>query len=101
MATEEEKVEREERAARTVATVRNSCESGFTLAETVRMLLKRSFAEFAQQYGVRQEELSMCLLGYPGRDLPKIRKLLARVLGLKLAVMNDLIDTYRNYNTKD
>jgi len=90
---------KEERAERILTTIRNSIEAGFTLTEVVRMLLGESFADFSKANGVSQTEISMCLLGYPGRDLPKVRKLLARKLGLRLSVMNNVVDTYRYSNT--
>jgi len=83
-----------EQQAKTIRTIENSVQSGFTLSETIRMLLGISFSEFSKNTGLKQEEISMCLLGYPGRELPKVRKALARKLGLKLEQMNDLISRY-------
>jgi hypothetical protein len=36
----------------------------------------------------------MCLRGYKGRELPKVRKVLARKLGLRLEQMNKLITEF-------
>jgi len=91
---------KEKRATKTVATIKKSVRSGFTLAETIRMLLDETFEALAQQNEINAEEFTMCLLDYPGRRIPKVRRILARKLGLKLSVMNDLIDTYRRHNTR-
>jgi predicted transcriptional regulator len=91
----------EEKQARTLATIADSIKSGFTLTETVRMLLDVSLAEFARRYGFRQEEVSMCLLGYSGRRLPKVRKRLAKVLGLKIEQIDSLIDVHREHAGAD
>ena len=90
---------KEDGAAKTVATIEDSIESGFTLAETVRMLLDDTFAALAKQSGLNPTEFTMCLLGYPDRKLTKVRRVLARKLGLTHTVMSNLIDEYCHHNT--
>lgn len=64
---------------------------GFSLPDSLPIVLGCSVATFARRCGHRESEVSMCLRGYPGRTYGAIREDLASELGVSRSDVDDLI----------
>lgn len=65
---------------------------GLTTSEAFQKALGRTLVQFAEEYGHRASEVSMCLNAYPGRIYTAIRDDLARDLGVPRDEIDRLID---------
>lgn len=65
---------------------------GFSLSEAVFRTLGQTQSAWAEDHGVRQSEVSMCLGGYPERPYGAIRDALCDDLGIPRSDLDRLID---------
>jgi len=77
----------------TIKLISVSLELGYSLSEAVQRALGSTLTDFAKRHDFRQVEVSMCLLGYPQRIYPDIRKALCRELGVPRSFLDDKIET--------
>lgn len=67
-------------------------ELGLTTSEAFQKALGRTLASFAEEFGHRAVEVSMCLNAYPGRIYTAVRDDLAATLGIPREEVDRLID---------
>lgn len=65
---------------------------GLPLTEAIAKAMGCSLSAFARRRDVRQEEISMCLLGYPGRIYTDIRDAICDELGIAREFLDEKIE---------
>ncbi|MCG8468414.1 MAG: hypothetical protein MJB57_09445 [Gemmatimonadetes bacterium] len=76
---------------RAIKVISGSLELGYSLSEAVQRALGSTLTDFAARNDFRQEEVSMCLLGYPQRVYPRIRDALCSELHVSRAFLDEKI----------
>lgn len=67
---------------------------GFRLPEAIGRALGRPVAQVAANHGFSRSEASMCLNGYPSREIPDLRDAFAEELGIDREVVDRWIERW-------